>query len=223
MVLSARGGTQSAQSALARLCEIYWYPLYAYVRRQGYSPHDAQDLTQDFFARLLQKAWLDDVERERGRFRAFLLAAMKHFLANARDHARAAKRGGGSAPLPLDEEIAEARYQRESAEHVTAEQLFEQRWAQALLAEVMNRLRQEMEQAGKLRQFEALKFSLTGEKTAYADVARTLGMSESAVKVAVHRLRSRYRELLRLEIAETVSTPEEINDELRHLFAALSI
>jgi hypothetical protein len=136
---------------------------------------------------------------------------------------RAAKRGGGSAPLPLDEEIAEARYQRESAEHVTAEQLFEQRWAQALLAEVMNRLRQEMEQAGKLRQFEALKFSLTGEKTAYADVARTLGMSESAVKVAVHRLRSRYRELLRLEIAETVSTPEEINDELRHLFAALSI
>jgi RNA polymerase sigma-70 factor (ECF subfamily) len=222
MVLSARGETQSAQAALARLCEIYWYPLYAFVRRQGFSPHDAQDLTQDFFACFLHKAWLEDVERERGRFRAFLLAAMKHFLANARDHARAAKRGGGFTMLPLDDEIAEARYQRETAEQISAEQLFERRWAQALLAEVMNRLRTEMEEAGKLPQFEALKFSLAGEKTAYAEVAHQLGVSESAVKVAVHRLRTRYRALLQAEIAETVATPAEIDDELRHLFAALS-
>ena len=222
MVLSARGQSSDAQTALARLCEIYWYPLYAFVRRQGDSPHDAQDLTQEFFALLLEKGWLGDVQRERGRFRSFLLAAMKHFLANARDHARAAKRGGGLIALPLDDEIAEARYQRETAEHVSAEQLYDQRWAQALLAQVMTRLRREMEEAGKLAQFEALKFCLTGEKALYADVGRKLGINENAVKVAVHRLRSRYRALLRAEISETVATPEEVDDELRHLFVSLS-
>jgi RNA polymerase sigma-70 factor (ECF subfamily) len=222
MVLSARGETRDAKAALARLCDVYWYPLYAYVRRQGHSSHDAQDSTQAFFARLLEKGWLDDVTRERGRFRAFLLAAMKHFLANERDHARAAKRGGGMIPIPLDDGNAEARYQKEAINNVSAEQLYDQRWAQALLAQVMTRLRAEMSDAGKLDQFESLKFCLTGEKAAYADVARQLGITEGAVKVAVHRLRARYRALLRAEIAETVATAEEVEDELRHLFAALS-
>ena len=222
VVLSARGDTTRAQSALAKLCTTYWYPLYAFVRRQGYGPHDAQDLTQEFFARLLEKGWLGDVARERGRFRSFLLASMKHFLANEWDRAHALKRGGRTTLLRLDDESAEARYRNEPADQTTAEQLFDRRWALTLLEQVLTRLRAEMEVAGKLPQFEALKFSLMGEKTAYADVARELGMTEGAVKVAVHRLRERYRALVRAEIADTVASSTEIEDELRHLFAALS-
>ena len=222
MVLHARGDSAGAQAALAKLCAAYWYPLYAFVRRQGLGEHDAQDLTQEFFARLLQKGWLGDVERERGRFRSFLLAAMKHFLANEWDRSRAKKRGGGVATIALDAMSAETRYRHEPADTQTAEKLFDRRWAMTLLDQVLARLRAEMLAAGKLADFDALKFCLSGEKTAYAEVARTLDMSEGAVKVAVHRLRERYRALLRAEIAETVATPEEIDGELRHLLTALS-
>jgi len=222
VVLSARGDTTGAQSALAKLCTTYWYPLYAFVRRQGHGPHDAQDLTQEFFARLLEKGWLGDVDRERGRFRSFLLASMKHFLANEWDRAHALKRGGKTTLLRLDDASAEARYRNEPAEHTTAEQLFDRRWAMTILDEVLARLRAEMTAAGKLPHFEALKFSLMGEKTAYAEVAVKLGMSEGAVKAAVHRLRERYRALIRAEIAETVASSAEVEAELRHLFAALS-
>ena len=222
MVLHARGDSAGAQASLAQLCEAYWYPLYAFVRRQGTGGDDAQDLTQEFFARLLEKGWLGDVERERGRFRSFLLAAMKHFLANEWDRSRAKKRGGGAAMLALDAMSAETRYRHEPADTQTAEKFFDRGWALTLLDQVLARLRGEMTAAGRIADFEALKFCLTGEKTAYAEVARTLGMTEGAVKVAVHRLREPYRALLRAEIAETVATADEVDDEMRHLLAALS-
>jgi RNA polymerase sigma-70 factor (ECF subfamily) len=222
LVLHARGDTSSARTALASLCEAYWYPLYAFVRRQGHHPHDAQDLTQEFFARLLEKDWLQAVERDRGRFRSFLLASMKHFLANEWDRAHALKRGGRITQLHLDDDTAEARYRHEPADPAaTAEQLYDRRWAHALLDRVLARLREEMVAGGKETQFDALKFCLTGDKSAYVEVARELGMSEGAVKVAVHRLRERYRALIRSEIAQTVADPTEVDDELRQLFAAL--
>lgn len=222
MVLSARGDTTGAKTALAALCEAYWYPLYVFVRRQGHPPHDAQDLTQEFFARLLEKGWLGGVARERGRFRSFLLASMKHFLANEWDRAHALKRGGCATVLRLDEKDAEGRYRHEPADQTTAEHLYDRRWALTLLDQVLTRLRTEMAQAGKLEQFELLKFSLTGEQAVYADVACALRMTEAALKVAVHRLRQRYRALIRAEIAQTVANPAEVDDELRHLFATLS-
>jgi RNA polymerase sigma factor (sigma-70 family) len=220
IVLSAQGDSTNAEAALARLCHTYWYPLYAFVRRQGHSPHDAQDLTQEFFARLLAKDWLAGVARERGKFRSWLLASAKHFLANEWDRAKTVKRGGRTTLISYD--AAETRYRDEPADLVSPEILFDRRWAHTLLDQVLARLRAEMVAAGKLAQFDALKFCLTGDKSAYADVARVLDMTEGAVKVAVHRLRDRYRALLRAEIAETVATPEEIEDELRYLLAALS-
>ncbi len=223
IVLAAREPTQDAGSAaLATLCRSYWYPLYAFVRRQGLGEHDAQDLTQEFFARLLEKGWLGGVERERGRFRSWLLASMKHFLANEWDRSRAKKRGGGAVTISFDAMSAESRFRHEPADTETAESLYDRRWALTLLDQVLARLRAEMSAAGKLVHFEALKFCLTGDRTPYADVATTLAMSEGAVKVAVHRLRERYRDLIRAEIAETVATPAEVEDELRHLLAALS-
>jgi len=222
LVLHAREDSVGAHDALSALCRAYWYPLYAFVRRQGCSPHDAQDLTQDFFARLIAKGWLDDVARERGRFRSFLLAAMKHFLANEWDKARAQKRGGGAECISIDEAIAEGRYRDEPASVETAEKLFDRRWACTLLDQVLARLRAEMIAAGRGVQFDALKPCLTGEKPHHAALAAQLGLSEGAVKVAVHRLRDRYRALLRTEIAQTVADPSEVDDELRHLFAALS-
>ena len=222
MVLAAGRDTTGAQPALAKLCETYWYPLYAFVRRQGHSAHDAQDLTQEFFARLLGKCWLEGVDRERGRFRSFLLAAMKHFLANEWDRAHALKRGGKAPLLHLDDVEAEARYRLEPSDTRSPEHLFERRWALTLLDQVLTRLRKECADAGKLAQFDALKFSLMGEQVAYAEVARELALPPGAVKVAVHRLRRRYRDLIRAEIAQTVESPSEIADELRHLFAALS-
>jgi RNA polymerase sigma-70 factor (ECF subfamily) len=221
VVLAANGESTSAQVALGKLCHAYWYPLYVYVRRQGEPPHDAQDLTQEFFSRLLAKGWLDGVDRERGRFRSWLLASLKHFLANEWDKSRAQKRGGGAALFSIDEVSAEERLRHEPVD-VSAEKLYERRWAWMLLDQVLARLRVEMAGAGKLALFEALKFCLTGEKSPYAQVAGRLRMSEGAVKVAVHRLRERYRALLRAEIAETVARPEEIEDELRALLAALS-
>jgi RNA polymerase sigma-70 factor (ECF subfamily) len=215
--------TPRAQEALARLCRIYWRPLYVYVRRRGWSAHDAEDLTQEFFARLLERNDVATVSPERGKFRSFLLAAMNHFLADEWDKARAQKRGGGRV-IHLDTAVAEAAHAEISDDTLSPEKLFDQRWAITVLEEVHHRLRQEHERDGRQAQFEALRFSLMGERSAvpYAELAGKLGTSEGAVKVAVHRLRQRYRTLLRELIAATVSTPEEVEEELKHLMHALS-
>ena len=223
VVLAAHGDGSGARGALSDLCARYWYPLYAFVRRQGHSPHDAQDLTQEFFARLIQKDWLADVARERGRFRSWLLASMRHFLANEWNRLRTQKRGGGAAVVSLDETDAEGRYLHEPAEVVDATQLFERRWALTLLDDVLARLQAEMQAAGKAAHFTAMKTALTGGPVAFAEVGAQLGMSEGAVRVAVHRLRGRYRELLRAAVADTVESAAEIEAELQHLFAALSV
>ena len=224
MVLHAgRSDTTRAQEALAQLCRIYWYPLYAYVRRRGYSPEDAEDLTQGFFARLLEMNSLADVRREKGKFRSFLLAVLQNFLANEWDRSHAAKRGSGQTPISLNDTDAEARYRLEPADTLTAEKIFERRWALALLAQVLARLRGEHTQAGKSALYDTLKPCLTGAREAapYAELAARLKTTEGAIKVAIHRLRQRYRELLRDEIAQTVASPEEVDEEIRHLFAAL--
>ena len=224
LVLASRDRAEpGARDALASLCDTYWYPLYAYVRRRGHGADDAHDLTQEFFARLLEKDFLAGVDRAKGKFRSFLLATCNHFLANERDRARARKRGGGRLVLSLDAADAEGRYRAEPADGLTAEKLFERRWALTLLEQALARLRQESAGAGKGQLFEALKGTLTGDGTAepYARIGRDLGLSEQAVKTAVHRLRRRYQELLRAEVAQTVASPEEVEDELRDLFAAV--
>jgi len=215
--------TTIAHEALAKLCQTYWFPLYAFVRRRGFSPPDAEDLTQEFFARFLEHKWVGNADREKGRFRTFLLSALNHFLANEWDKARAQKRGGGSTPLPLEFNAAETRYVREPADNVTPEQHFERRWALTLLETVVNRLRTEYEQDGKADLFTALNPCLVGDRTSqpYEELARELGVSEGAVKSAVHRLRQRYRQLLRDEIAQTVAGPGEVDEELNHLIAVL--
>jgi DNA-directed RNA polymerase specialized sigma24 family protein len=226
MVMAAAGGGEEGQAreALERLCATYWYPLYAFVRRQGYGAHDAQDLTQGFFARLLEKKDLAAVDRAKGKFRSFLLAAIQHYLANEWDRTQAQKRGGGVALLSIDDAEAERRYHDEPAEQMTAEQLFDRRWALTLLDRVLARLGDEMRSEGKAEHFEALKFCLTGERgAAYGEMAGRLGTSGGALKVAVHRLRDRYRALLRAEIAETVGSDGDVDDELRQLFSALSL
>ena len=225
VVLSAgRNDTPRARDSLAQLCQAYWYPLYAFVRRQGHSAPDAQDLTQEFFARLLKKNSLEQVSREKGKFRSFLLASLKHFLANEWDRARALKRGGGQELIPLDGDSAETRYGFEPAHGETPDKIFDRRWALTLLDATLVRLREEFVAENKTKLFEALKFTLTAERgtTSYVEVAKQLGLSEGAVKVAVHRLRQRYREVLRAEIANTVATPGEVDEELRQLFAALT-
>ena len=225
-VVAAAGSTDSthARNALETLCRVYWHPIYAFVRRQGHSPHDAQDLTQEFFARLLQKNYLGGADRTKGRFRSFLLVCLKHFLANEWDKAGAQKRGAHPVLIPINVQTAETSYGLEPAESVTADKIFEQRWALTLLEQVLARLRAEYARDGKAGTFSELKFTLTGERRSapYAEIASRLDISEGAVKVAVHRLRQRYRELLREEIAHTVSGPEEVEEEIRALFAALS-
>lgn len=215
--------TTRARDALARLCQTYWYPLYTYVRRRGYSPEDAEDLTQQFFARLLERKAMATVSPKKGKFRSFLLGAMNHFLADEWDKARAQKRGGCKI-ISLDTAAAEMRYNQEPAETLTPEKAYDRRWALTLLEEVYRQLQQEYERNGKGALFEELRFCLTGQRStiAYADLAKRLGLSESAVKVAVHRLRQRYRKLLRHLIAETVSTPDEAEEELRYLLRALA-
>ncbi len=225
VVLAAgRSDSQRADAALASLCETYWYPLYAYVRRRGYEPQDAQDLTQEFFARLLQHHWLSQADPERGRFRTFLLTALSHFLANEWDKARAQKRGGAVHLVPLQLDTAETRYGREPADPVTPEQCYERRWALALLDQVLKRLGDECAAQGKTGEFQTLKPCLVGDRHAqpYAALATRLAMTEGAVKVAVHRLRRRYRELLREEIAHTVATPADVDEEMHHLFSVLA-
>jgi RNA polymerase sigma-70 factor (ECF subfamily) len=216
--------TTSSRDALTRLCQTYWHPLYAYVRRIGHSPHDAQDLTQEFFARLLEKNSLTAADESRGRFRSFLLASLKHFLANEWDKARAQKRGGTLIPIPVDGTSAETSCQWEPADSTTPEKIFERRWALTLLEGVLRRLRDEYVRDGKENLFEQLKPTLTeaSRTVRHAEIAFRLGTSEGAVKVAVHRLRQRYREVLRAEIAGTVATPGEVDDEIRSLFAVLS-
>jgi RNA polymerase sigma-70 factor (ECF subfamily) len=225
MVLSARrSDSPQAAEALEKLCRTYWYPLYAYVRRRGHAPHDAQDLTQEFFARLLGNNYLGAVDREKGKFRSFLLASLNHFLSNERDRANAAKRGGGRTVISLDETVAEGQYQLEPASDVSPEKVFEQRWAVTLLDQAFKRLREEFAAAGKAELFDQLKpFLAEGASSGdYASVGAQLHMTPSAVAVAVHRLRQRYGELVRAEIANTVASPADIEDEMRHLLAVLA-
>jgi DNA-directed RNA polymerase specialized sigma24 family protein len=221
LVLCA-GHDSSPQSAMAleTLCRAYWYPLYVYVRRQGHGPHDAQDLTQEFFARLLRLNSLATVAPHKGRFRTFLLVSLKHFLADAWDAATAAKRGGNKPLVSLDEEGAEERYRLEPASEPTPDVAFERRWVMALLEQALARLLAEYASTGKVRTFELLKTFLEtpADDGDYERAGAALGMNPGAVAVAVHRLRQRYRDLVRAEIAQTVSSPEEMEEELRHLF-----
>ena len=225
-VVLAAGRKSSPQSdqALGELCRTYWYPLYAYVRRPGKTKEDAEDLVQGFFARFLEKNYLEGLAAERGRFRAFLLAALKHFLANAHDRAQAQKRGGGTEPLPLDWQDADARYHLDPPDPASPDRAFDRRWALALLERVVTRLRDECAAEGKAHLFEQTKgFLMVGEAVIpYPRAAAELAMEEGAVRVAVHRLRQRYRGILRDEIAQTLDDPAQVAEELRALQAALA-
>ncbi len=223
LTAGSRPSPESA-AALERLCALYWPPLYAFVRRSGYPPADAEDLTQEFFARLLEHNWISHAHREKGRFRSFLIMALKRFLANEWDKARTVKRGGQVRFMPLPIDTAEGRYSQGPVDMRTPEQVFEGQWALTLLAEVLRRLREEYTRQGKANLFKALESCLIGarEMQPYAALAVQLGMSEGAVKMAVCRLRERYREYLREEIGHTVASPEEVDEELRYLFRALA-
>jgi RNA polymerase sigma factor (sigma-70 family) len=224
-VVLAAGQEESlaASEALSQLYRTYWYPLYVFVRRQGCSPHDAEDVTQGFFLHLLKRRDLATVRRERGRFRSFLLVSLKHFLVNEWKRLRALRRGGGQAPLPFDVLEAETRYAAESATEPDVERGFDRRWAAAVLAQVFKRLREEYTSSGRQRLFDALKACLSpeGPGRSQEELAAELGLNENACKQAVHRLRARYRELLRMEVAQTVAAPGDIEDELRHLVEVL--
>jgi RNA polymerase sigma-70 factor (ECF subfamily) len=225
VVLGAGGpSTEHARLALEELCRIYWRPIYAFVRRLGHSPHDAQDLTQEFFARLLASRSLDRVHPERGRFRSFLLSALKHFLANEWDKVRSLKRGGGQPVLSFDSTDAETAVRAAETRSLGPEQAFDRQWTLALLDRVLARLQQEHLDAGKAAMFAHLKETLTSDRSAvpYAVMASRLGVSEGSVKVAVHRIRQRYRQLLREEISHTLADPAQAEQELRDLFAALA-
>lgn len=212
----------AARAALADLCRAYWFPVYAYVRRRGHDHHRAQDLTQAFFARLLEKNDLAAADRTRGRFRSFLLAACQNFLANQHDRATAKKRGGGAAHFPLDFAAADGRFAREPATDETPERAFERRWALELLDRAVTELRAEYEENGRGKLFDSLRGCLTGDAGAgYAELGGQLGLTEGAVKVAAHRLRQRYRDRLREVIARTIADPADVDDEIRDLFAAL--
>jgi RNA polymerase sigma-70 factor (ECF subfamily) len=224
VVLSAKDNDSfRSAEALETLCHTYWHPLYTFVKRRGYSPADAEDLTQEFFAWLLERNWLGRADQERGRFRSFLLTSICNFLANQWDKARTQKRGSGRI-VSLQSHEAETGFVLEPADSLTPEQSFEWRWALTLLDQVMNRLSAEFVRDGKTELFATLKPCLLGERTMqpYAILASKLAMTEGSVKVAVHRLRQRYRQLLRDEIANTVAKPEEVEDELRYLFAVLA-
>jgi RNA polymerase sigma-70 factor (ECF subfamily) len=223
VVLAAgKRGSPDSQHALEELCRTYWFPLYAYVRRRGHSREDAEDLTQTFFTRLLAKNFLKGVDGEKGKFRAFLLAALKHFLANEWDKAQRQKRGGGAAHLSLDWRTADTRFQVEAQNEPSPDKAFDREWALALLAKVIGRLQSECVADGKAKLFDALKIFLTAEKSerSYAAAAKVLGMDETAARVAAHRLRKRYRRLLRDEIANTLSDAALVDEEMRALFGA---
>lgn len=225
VVCAAGREDSAARSALASLCEIYWYPLYAFLRRRGCSREEAEDVTQAFFARLLERGWVRSADRNRGRFRTFLLTALSRSLGKERDKWRAVKRGGGRMQLSIDFDEGESRYRLEPVDDQTPDRLFERRWAMTVLDRVLVRLEDEYaDEPARTVRFAALKPLMTAapEAVPYAIVAERLGMSESAVKVAVHRLRKRYRELLRDEVAQTVSDPSAIEQELADLRAAIS-
>jgi RNA polymerase sigma factor (sigma-70 family) len=212
----------AAAQALSQLCQDYWYPLYAFIRRQGHPPPDAQDLTQEFFARLLEKHALGKADPARGKFRSFLLTALRHFLVNEWDRAQAQKRGGGAQLISLDTRFAETRYALLLMDKATPEMLFEREWALTLLGQVLARLRAEQEKGGKLDQFNLLRGCLMGERgLPYAELAAQLDKTEDAVRMAASRLRRRYRELLEEEVAQTVAGPEEIKEEIQHLLEVL--
>jgi RNA polymerase sigma factor (sigma-70 family) len=214
----------AAHEALSALCSAYWYPLYAYIRRQGHAPHEAEDLTQEFFARLVEKDLLAGVDPALGKFRSFLLAACSHFLANQRDRARAWKRGGRCTIVSLDFAAAEARYRTEPSHGLTPEKLFARRWGLTLLEHVLGMLRADYAARNKGLWFDRLRVCLLGDKDVvpYARVAQELGMTPGAVRVAIHRLRQQFRDLLREEISKTVEGPGQIEDEIRDLFGALA-
>lgn len=214
----------SAREALEQLCRTYWMPLYAYVRRHGHSPQDAEDLTQAFFAKFLEKNYIADVRRERGKFRAFLLTALKRFLANEWDHQHAQKRGGFQTFISIDKDLAESRFAPAQGKESQPDLVFEQQWATTLLEQVRTRLREECVAHGKGPQFEQLHGCLVKDASAqpYAEIAARLSLTEAAVKMAVRRLRARYREILLEEVANTVASPDEVDEEIRHLFSVFS-
>ena len=225
LVLAA-GANRAPQPDLAmeELCRTYWYPLYAYIRHQGHSRQDAEDLTQGFFARFLARNYLKGLRSDKGRFRAFLLAALKHFLANERDRAASLKRGGGVPALSLDWKDAASRYQIEPANQLSPDKLYDRAWAVTLLERVIQRLRDESATDGKAEWFDQLKPFLMMDRTAmhYGQAAAALGLTPGAARVTVHRLRKRYREVLRQEIARTLSHPAQVDEEMRTLFSAFS-
>ncbi|MGA2175764.1 MAG: sigma-70 family RNA polymerase sigma factor [Verrucomicrobiota bacterium] len=226
VVLAAgRSGSPQADVALEELCRTYWYPLYAYVRRQGHSREDAEDLTQAFFARLLEKNYLEGLSSEAGKFRAFLLVALKRFLANEWDRAHRQKRGGGALPLSLDWQEADTRYQINPADNLSPDKLYDRAWALTMLERVITRLRDESRAAGKAKLFEQLKTFLMAGKSDIpcAQAAAALELTEGAVRVSIHRLRRRYRELLREEIAQTLSDPAQADEEMQALFSAFAV
>lgn len=213
--------TEPAMRALTELCQTYWPPLYAYVRRQGCDPHEAEDLTQEFFSRLLAKNYLADADPAKGKFRSFLLVSLKHFLANEWDRARAQKRGGGRTVIALDALSPAERRRIEPADNASPDKAFDRQWAITVLDHALKRLRIEFAEAGREKLFDVLKHFLTGNVSlSHAEAAAECGLTEGAVKVAVHRMRRRYRALLREEVAQTVATPDDIESEIRHLFAA---
>jgi RNA polymerase sigma-70 factor (ECF subfamily) len=225
VVLAAgQGGSAQAEQALEKLCRGYWYPLYAYTRRRGYDAHQAQDMVQEFFARFLARNHLQGLSSERGKFRSFLLASLNHFLANEWDRAQALKRGGGCAFISLDDENAEERYGHEPATTLPPDQVFERRWALAVLEHALERLQKEFASTRRAAQFERLKGFLEGEvaRGDYDRAAADLKVSPGAVAMAVQRLRHRYRQLVRDEVAQTVSDPSEIEEEMKHLITVLS-
>jgi len=223
VVLEARGPTPAAQAALDKLCRTYWRPVYGFVRRRGIGPEEAKDFTQGFFALLLESRDLDTVRKEKGRLRSYLLTSLKHFLANERYRAMAIKRGKGQRLIPLEDLRERERGGFDPADTLAADQIYERRWALTVIAQVLARLEDEHRAAGNIRLFNRLQRSLTDRSDRFspADAAHELGMTENAVKEAVHRLRRRYRQLLREEIAQTVTVPSDMEDELRHLIAVL--
>jgi RNA polymerase sigma factor (sigma-70 family) len=219
VLLAGKGGTPAAAAALAGLCQAYWYPLYVFIRRQGHSHQDAEDLVQGFFAKVLEKNYLRDAKQEKGRFRSFLLTALKRYMANEWDRARRAKRGGGRPVISLDGSDTEIRYRSEPADTMSPEKAYQRTWTMTLLARVLQKLREEFEAAGKGELFRELEFFIAGEKSdaTYAQIGQNCGVSEGVVKVTVHRLRHRYLVLLRQEILQTVESPQSVDEELRDL------
>jgi RNA polymerase sigma-70 factor (ECF subfamily) len=223
VVLAAQQQSPESAAALEVICHAYWYPLYAYVRRRGQSPHDAQDLTQEFFCRLLEKRWLDSADREKGRLRTFLIIALKHFMSKEWRRASAQRRGGGDAQVQFDTAFAESRFAADST-LLAPDEAFDQQWALTLLDLTINRLRREFAAAGKSTDFDALKSSLMAGRGAidYAAIVHQLGVNESTARVAVHRLRKRFREIYREEISQTLADGMDLDAEMRHLAAALA-